>query len=111
MRAHIISAATALSLGYAAGFASDGIVAKAAVPVVQRYSTSLSVPNANATITEIWARVKNATCAAIEADNGLDPGDCDVVPGTVVSFTRGETSTQVSVTYPLPGTFTRGAPQ
>jgi hypothetical protein len=111
MRVHLISTATALALGYAAGFASDGLVAQAAKSVDHKEVVSLDVANDHPAIVAIWEKVEQATCNLADAQAGFDAGTCALVPGSAVSLRRGETSTHVSAAHIYPGTFSPGIAQ
>ena len=111
MKAHLITATTAMALGIGGTLATNGITASAAVPLTHHVSVSKTVSNDNAVVSAIWTRVATAMCPEAENESGFDSGSCSVEPGTVVSLTRGEADTHVSVTFAFASTLVKGAPQ
>jgi len=82
------------AVGYASSFARNLTLSK-------------SYANTVPTISQIWERVDTAMCPDAEAALGLAPGACTIEEGTVVSFTRGATETDVSVTFTFAGQWTK----
>ena len=108
-RSHLITAATALSLGL--GLGALGINEVMAADYSRRVSVERSFPNSNGVITSIWNQVDAALCPDAEAAADLDPGTCSVETGTVISFTRGATRTGVSANFKFAGSWVLGSPQ
>ena len=111
IKAHLITAATALSIGIGGTLATNGITASAAVPLTHRVSVRRVIPNSNTAVDAIWTRVASSMCSAAETESGFDNGSSSVEEGTTVSFSRGATDTTVIATFAFAATVTKGAPQ
>lgn len=116
-KAYVISLTTAIALGYAGGFATNGLTAKAgherpAQTMVQKsYQTSLPA------VTGIWNQTSAVGCS--EADNSLDmdPGTCagkmaPCSPGTVLALTcNADGTTGIAINFAFDGFWSPAQPQ
>jgi len=116
-KAYLISVATALALGYSAGFASNNITAKAAISMSEKGVWTTNVLTSVPQIASIWGDLELLACDDIDSKLGLDPGTCanQMDPCTANSSINltcnADGTTSVSAGVQISGTWTPGAAQ
>ncbi len=112
IKAHLITAATALSLGISGTLAVNGITeVNAAVSTKTASACMRDVPNDNAVLVAIMTRVSQSLCPKLESEAGANEGDCVFGAGTEVSISKKVDTTTVCASHPFPVTIVYGAPQ
>jgi len=116
-KAFVIGVTTALALGYAGGFTTNGLVAKAGQErpantiVTKSYDTSVPA------VSNLWSTIKSVGCVDADTQLEMDAGSCaaEMAPcseGTVFSMTCApEGRTNVAIGFQFKGFWTPGLPQ
>ena len=109
-KAFVISTATALSLGYGAGLASD-FDAKAAQSQSVKQSCEVTLPAGAQSTVETF--LVNQCCANINSDLGLSGADvCGSEDIRVMSISwQNDGAAKLRASFEVPGTWTPGAPE
>ena len=113
MKAYVITAATAMSLGYTAGFASDGLVSATTIPEVKRVVVNGDVPLDGVFATNLLASVDSVGCPLVLEKVGLPLDECDVEDGAQINFTVDTEGNllRFQLGFPFAGNWTRGPAQ
>lgn len=109
MKAHLVTALLAASLGIGGTLAAGGAPEAHAWADSKKVHVSKTFAATNPVLQNIWSSVDASMCAEAEGQMGWESGTCSVEPGTVLSIIKGVDEDRVEVNFQFATTSVKGS--